>query len=323
MAENEAWRDYWDGAAGGGGDAIGGAHASRLAAQWRAFFSGALAAAPPRALVADIASGAGAALAAAGAIAHGLAPGRVRLAAFDISQSALSAAVRRVGDAIGAVADAAQLPLADRSLDIAVSQFGVEYAGQAAFAEIARCLAPHGVFSALSHYSGGAIDAECACNAELLDAIAAMGLFSAAQAALKESYRRRQLGRRDLADPAAEKKLKRVQQRAAEAVAAAPPSAAKRMFARLLNDLGMLSARRLAYADGDALGWLSGMEASIGAYRGRMRSMRAAALDDRALSVIGEIFRNAGFEDFSAAPLALVAGASPAAWVVTARAGHE
>ncbi len=319
---NEVWREFWSGGE-GAEQAIGGAHRGRLTDFWREFFCENLKAAPDGALIADIASGAGAALAVA-ADAAGAAPSRrLRLAAFDISGDAVRSSIQRAPGSIGAVADGALLPLADRSLAIAVSQFGVEYAGRPAFAEIARCLAPAGVFSALSHYSGGAIDAECACNEALLDRIAAMGIFNAADAALKETYRRRRLGRGDLADPAAERKLKRVQQQAAAAVAAAPPSAAKQMFARLLGDLGGLAARRLAYADGDALGWLAGMEASTSAYRGRMRSMRAAALDARGLAVIGEIFRNAGFAEFSAAPLALVADAAPAAWVINARASRD
>lgn len=314
----EVWRDFWSGGA-AGDHAIGGAHRDRLAAHWREFLREALKKTSDSALIADIACGAGAALTVASEVATELFPRRFRLAAFDISGDAVRSSMRRATGAVGAVSDAARLPLATSSVDVAVSQYGVEYAGAGAFAEIARCLAPGGVFMSLSHYAGGAIDAECAANAALLDLVTATNIDSAAEIALKESFARCRLGAAQTADLRSEKELRAAFKAAAAGVAAAPRSAARDMFERYLRDLGSLLARRLAFDEQDALGWIKGMRASLLAYRGRMVSMRKAALGAAAVEEIGRQFARAGVERFEARPFVLVEGAPPAAWRITAK----
>jgi SAM-dependent methyltransferase len=315
---NEVWREFWS-VGESAEHAIGGAHRDRLTACWRAFFRENLALTCEGALIADIASGAGAALAVAGDVAAELSPRRFLLAAFDISSDAVRSSMRRATGAVGAVSDAARLPLAKLSVDVAVSQYGAEYAGAGAFAEIARCLAPGGVFMSLSHYSGGAIDAECAANMALVDLVGATNLGDAAEKALKESFARRRLGTTPAADSRAEKKLRAAYEAAAACVAKAPRSAARDMFERYLRDLGALLLRRLAYDEGEALGWIDGMRASLLAYRGRMASMQKAALDAAAVAEIGQQFARAGVERFEAQPFVLVEGAPPAAWRIMAR----
>jgi SAM-dependent methyltransferase len=48
--------------------------------------------------------------------------------------------------------DAAALPFADASFDLCMSQYGIEYAGPAAFDEVARVLAPGGIFAGVLHH---------------------------------------------------------------------------------------------------------------------------------------------------------------------------
>lgn len=51
--------------------------------------------------------------------------------------------------------DVAALPFADDHFDLCISQYGIEYAGAAAFAEVARVLQPGGTFAAVIHHVDG------------------------------------------------------------------------------------------------------------------------------------------------------------------------
>ena len=312
MAEEQAWQEFWAG--GDGGEAVGGAQSRKLAARWAAFFSDA-----PRdrrsPVIVDIAAGRGVALAEA---MQALRSAGTFLA-LDYSVAAAAAAQRALSPAITAAADAALLPLRDRCADAVISQYGVEYAGLGAFSEAARILAPGGRFCSISHYRGGAIDAECAENERLIAAAAAAALFKAARESLTESFRRRARGAAPLGDVVLDRAFSAAIGEASRTVASAQPGAAKSTLARFLEDLAQLSARRLAYDDKDALGWLAGMEASLGAYRKRMQSMRAAALDQPSIERIGAIFAQSGLVEFRAAPLHLDENRAAAAWVVEAR----
>lgn len=50
--------------------------------------------------------------------------------------------------------DATALPFADAGFDLCMSQYGIEYAGPAAFDEVARVLAPGGIFAGVLHHAG-------------------------------------------------------------------------------------------------------------------------------------------------------------------------
>lgn len=311
MAEEKAWQDYWAG--GDGDEAVGGPHRHKLAARWTDFFAAQpLGARAP--LIVDIAAGRGVALKAAMTALGGTGT----FLALDYSPAAAFSARRALSPAMAAAADAGALPLRDRCADAVISQFGVEYAGLAAFAEAARILAPGGRICAISHYRGGAIDAECAENERLMLAAAAAPLFDAARRALVESFRRRALGAREPADAALERVLAERLGASAATVRTAPPSAARATLERFLSDLARLSTRRLAFEAADALGWLDGMEASLGAYLGRMKSMRAAALDKDAIARVASSFSDRGLVDVRAIPLFLDESRPPAAWVIEA-----
>lgn len=312
MAEEQAWQEFWAG--GDGGEAVGGAHRHKLAARWAGFFAVLPGGAHPP-LIVDIAAGRGVALRAAMTALGGAGT----FLALDYSPAAAASAQGALSPALAAAADAGALPLRDQSANIVISQFGVEYAGLAAFGEAARVIAPRGRFCSISHYSGGAIDAECAENERLMIATAGASLFDAARNALQESFRRRDRSDTPTTDIGLEAALESAISAAAAAVRASPPSAAKATLERFLPDLARLSARRLAYDARDALGWLDGMAESLGAYLKRMQSMRAAALDEAALAGIAAMFADHGLVDFRAAPLNLADNHPPAAWVIEAR----
>lgn len=312
MADEKAWSEYWGGA--GGAEAVGGAHRHKLADRWAEFFARAETRTADAPVAIDIAAGAGVALQAAISAYRGAG----LFVAFDYSAAAVASAVNAHKAAHGVAADAARAPFATGCADFVISQFGVEYAGDGAFAEAARLVASGGKFYSISHYRGGAIDLECAENEKLLVAVEKTLLFKAARATLAASYARQ--SRRDPKpiDLALDSAFATALGKAASAVRAAPARAARATIERFLGDLTRLSARRFAFEPADAIGWLGGMEASLGAYLGRMRSMRAAALDRGKVDAIGAQFQAAGLNGFRAEPLFLDENNPPAAWVIEA-----
>lgn len=313
MAEERAWQEFWAG--GEGDEAVGGAQRHRLAELWASLFVKERGRISGSALIVDIAAGRGVALKAA---IETLEDSSTFLA-LDYSPAAAASARRTLSQAVAAAADAARLPLSDGCAAAVISQFGIEYAGFPAFAEAARIIAPMGAFCSISHFRGGAIDAECAENERLIMQVADAALFLAARQALADSFRRRDHRDPQPGDAALERAFSAAMKDAATTVNAAYPSAAKATLERFLADLARLSARRLAFDAMDALGWLDGMEASLGAYLKRMRSMRAAALDHAAIDRIQSIFSESGLGDFRAGPLLFDAKRLPAAWVIEAR----
>jgi len=315
MMSDDAWRDFWTGESQAAG-AVGGAHAARIDDEWRRRL--AAIDVGPDAVIVDIASGSGVALANAFAVfaVHG--PGDRLFMALDISEHALQSARRRVPGAHAVACHGDSLPLADGAASLVLSQFGIEYAGFDAFAEAARVLAPAGNFCSLSHFRGGAIEAECAENSRLLGAMFETRIFEAAEKALAAAFWRRARNLSPAVGAVEEKSLARAIKASADLIRAAPQSAARRTLERFLSDLDRLSARRLAYHDRDALGWVAGMKASLTAYSDRMISMRNAALGEPDIRRIADIFEAAG-RRFEAAPLSLVDGAPSAAWVISVR----
>lgn len=313
VSDSKAWAEFWEEAE--SPRMIGGAYSKALVESWAAFFSDDRREYSQRSLIIDIAAGSGAAL----NVAAQLFGDSTALLAVDYSADALAAARSSASSALGVAADAARLPLRAHSADLVVSQFGVEYAGLAAFGEAARILAPNGRFRAISHYGGGSIDEECASNERILKAGAAPSLFSAARRTFNESFRRRDVFKSMTADAALERIFAKEFKGAEQAAASAPHLAARATIERFLTDLSRLSARRLAFDRSETMSWLDSMEATFDAYKKRMRSMRSAALDDKSICKIAQRFSDEGLIEFSASPMHLDKRRAPAGWIIEAK----
>ena len=263
-----AWRQYWG--QGGGRDAVsGGLAGEALATIWRERLA-ALHRTPRR--IIDVACGLGPAAKAARA-AFGAAP-------WIVTCDIAAEGAKRAGEAAQAMpvaADGGMLPFGEEGFDLVISQFGVEYAGERAFAEAGRILRPDGSALIVAHLKGGAIHAESEVNRQALEALYKAGVLNAVREAV-------QAGRgRDLA---AEDRIRPV----AEVANANPGAAASRFLAATVPDLARLAANPGGFARHEALAYLDSQEQAIGAYRARMVSMTKAALDrpqvDQALNAL-------------------------------------
>ena len=313
--KSQDWDEYWR----SGGDARaaldGEGQKETLAGIWRDVIAAPL---KPDARIVDIAAGAGAVFAAmSGAGAQGAGPAAGSTSAFRVALDYSSAALREARAAAGAAGVAClsdALPIADDGGDLVVSQFGIEYAGHAAFGEAARILAPGGRFVAVIHYKGGAIAEECAEQARVIARFEETGVVSALRAALTASFEQSRNAGRANTDDNKEAALQAATAQARNALAEAPATTARTLLARYLDDFKRLSDRRRAFAQADALGWIAAVDETLRAYAGRMTAMTAAAFDEALCARALELFAardGAGrFEPIRFAP-----GAPPAAWL--------
>ncbi|WP_405234418.1 class I SAM-dependent methyltransferase [Lentisalinibacter salinarum] len=321
MSEQDAditssWDAYWQGARDAAAYTGGGSSHPAVTGFWEAFFreAAALYECP---LVVDVASGNGAVTGAARA-QFGDAG---RYVCVDVSAAAVRAIGERYPDVRGVVADARAMPIASGSATIAVSQFGIEYAGPGAFPELLRLVGDGGRTALLVHRQGGGIHRQCAASRDAMQAIIdarflplAHDLFEAGFAAMRggDRERYRQAGRSFApALRAVEQLMRRHGQHVADGT-----------VIRLYRDIRTMHERMARYEPADVLGWLERMDAEVQAYAGRMASMCEAAVDEEAFRGLCARAREAGFTLLREDELGVAETGVPLAWVLVAVRGE-
>ena len=297
------WSAYWRGR-GGAGEAFAGEGVEQhpaLRAHWDGVFAGGEGA------VLDLACGAGSVL--RRAHAAGLAP----LLGADVSADALALLAEAVPGAWTVLCSADAVPLADGGFGLVASQFGFEYAGPRAPAEMARLVAPGGQLAALVHHAGGAIEQEVTRHAGVARAVSETGFVEAADRLIRAEFAARS---GDAGDLGAARAGFAGPERGLAALARATPGG---LAAHLHGGYRQLYQRRAAYALSDVTGWLDGMKAELSAYEGRMATMRAAAKDRDGMDAVARALVAGGLADVRAEPFALPGDAAPLAWSLRAR----
>lgn len=296
VTEARGWSDYWreDGATGevfigkDGStnphlDAFWSAHLQRLAAQ---------------STVIDIASGAGS------VFKHIPKDRNTELVASDLSTEALSLLAQRTPESICVAASADALPFADGVFDCVVSQFGIEYAGERAFAEAGRIVAAGGRLIALCHIEDGYIDSK---NKQLL--AGAMLTRDLDFIPLAASLTRAAFGDGNFEATA------HAFQPAERALAAFVASHPDGFHAHLYRGFRQLFEHHRQYALQDITGWLDAMATDLGRNIMRLESMRAAALSPPAIERIRRDLDVAGIST-TATPFELPGHGKPVAWQI-------
>lgn len=281
------WGSYWRNRAeretGAPPVGVGIESAEELSAYWQSVFADG-----PRSGVLDLGCGAGA------VTRHALAAGIQELIALDISAHALKEARIAAPSLLGLVASADRIPLADQTVALVASQFGIEYADRVrAAGEIGRVLKPGGAFHAVVHLKGGAIDAECRDHLARAEAIERSQYIPAVRAFYKAVYAHdRAPSPTRLAEmDAAFEAFSRAQS------VLVPEIQAGGIAAQLANGARDHYQRRRAYTEEQALVWIDGFAAEIEAYAGRMRSMLDAAMaPDEASALLARISPKGSYE---------------------------
>ncbi|MEQ8516310.1 MAG: class I SAM-dependent methyltransferase [Chromatocurvus sp.] len=270
----EAWDTYWRGTRETAAHDKGGALEPVLQAHWDEVFAGTLAA-RPGALVLDIACGNGALADHARRHSAGL-----RLICADYSLGALRNMAQREPNTLAVAADALYPPFAAHSMDLVVSQFGVEYAGLGAIAAAADLVAPGGTLALVLHLREGAIHDECARNEALICEVEDGELLQRAAAAFRAAFALNP-DKPDTVDAfrQAERELAPALKTVEAILGAHGRDAIAGLADQLYGDIAHMYRRMGAYELADIIAWCDGMQGQLTAYRERMAAMLAAGLE--------------------------------------------
>jgi len=310
----ESWDSYWQGAQTSGAYTGGGSSHPLVTSFWTHYFVFAKdRSVSPR--VIDIASGDGAIVKCAHKVYEGQLPD---FTCLDVSESAIRILEERFPGVRGIVADAASIPLASASFDIATSQFGVEYAGLDALDELTRLVRPGGELALLLHHSGGTIYEQCKASLDATRQMQAaefiprcIAMFEAGFSALKGG---------DRAEYSAAGKQFAPAIKATEAILAKyGGDVADGTILRLYRDVRTMHGRMRHYEESDVVGWLTRLQEETEAYAGRMASMLDVAIDDARFQQMCTGLSEQGFEILRAEPLASADSEPPLAWVLVAK----
>ena len=307
---NQHWNDYWQNA-GRDDQALGGKKQREvLQEHWRTLLRGAQ---KPLSIL-DVASGSGAIFDAIELPSPTLEVGGLSLfVAADESVAAVKQASSK-NLIQGVTCDASNLPFENQSFDLAVSQFGIEYAGIDAFLEAARLIRPGGTLNFISHYHDGAIFKECKEQSRVLSVILENELFDVAARAILPTIQQRNVSNKAFVDQKAEEKLRQVALETRDVLTRSPVTSARNLLNRYFNDLIRLSERRLAYKEGEAAQWLSSASDAIHAYFDRMEAMTKAALTSDDVSRLTKMYSELGVELDVPVPIVFSEDGTPGAW---------
>lgn len=308
------WDIYWKGTEGAALPAAGGAQDAALGEFWSGFFGDELARhARPRLLDAACGNGAvtGFALAAGGP--------DIVTTCMDYSKTAVAALEQKYPGMTGVACDAAATPFADGDFDVVASQFGLEYAGEAAFEEAARLVAKDGVLVAIVHMKKGAIFDECAESLRSIRAIQDSRLMPLAREAFGAAFAVAAGNAPQSVFREADKTLAPAVEALKETLGQYGQRAAGGLLQRLGHDLAYMYQRIEAYVPQEVLVWLDRMEKEIAAYAGRMQSMVDAALDETEIRNLSARLTAKGLTVDTYDVLRMGKDQEPAAWILVGR----
>ncbi|WP_026941660.1 class I SAM-dependent methyltransferase [Hellea balneolensis] len=321
-SHEQDWDNYWQGrAAQSSGEALIGVGIednARLSAFWIQIFQ----AMPKTARIADFACGAGSAL----KHAHGA--GFSDLTGIDIAADAINVLKKAIPSVKGCVSSVTSTPFIDDTFDGLVSQFGFEYAGGekdvlATAREMARLMSPSGVFAAIAHMKGGAIEKESLVSLNNIQQVIDSNFISCAQDMFRAAY----AADESLSPQTQEASLKSLiamGQAEGKIVLWLRSAEAKgNEFARfahyLVTSTREMFERRKMLPLKECLQWLEDMEGETMAYQGRMKSMVEAALSKEMTQKIMTVFADSGFETSEPEPFYFDPSELPVAWTLRAK----
>jgi SAM-dependent methyltransferase len=313
------WDAYWQNAGLAPALRDGGPQDEALDRFWSDLLDRALARTGESSRLLDVASGNGAVVRFALRSAERLGAGaRLVITALDGSHSALAELRRRHPGIRCVVADAVRAPFPDGAFDVVTSQFGLEYAGQAALPEAARLVAPGGVFAAILHLRQGGIFRECAANLEAIEGFRASGLLPRFDEVYRAAWAVKQSAGPIDALREADRNLAVSVRNCEETLRRFGREVASGTLLRIYQDVGHMHARLGAYDPAEMTAWIDNMGRELDSYSGRMASMLEAALDadqvaraSRELTEAGFSIRLGGVLKFGHPPV-------PCAWAIVA-----
>jgi ubiquinone/menaquinone biosynthesis C-methylase UbiE len=228
---------------------------------------------------------------------------------------------QRYPDVDGVVADALHIPFDSWSFDLVTSQFGVEYAGRAAFVEAARLVAPGGQLALLVHHRASIMYEDCSASLDAVEVLKACQFIARSITLFETGFAMLRGADRSPYDAAAQdmlpayRELERIMQRRGKHVAGDT-------LLRLYEDVDTIHQHMEQYDPAEILRWLAKMDTELDGYARIMRAMRDAALSEQQFLAVSEAVKDAGLTVQQALPLRGDEVGLPIAWVLTAHRPH-
>lgn len=313
LSADLSWDRYWHGMKEGGQIGVGGANHLRLNQFWREYFSSIGTHSGPKKII-DIGSGDGAIVATA---IDTLGDDSVDLTCLDISGHSVDLLRQRYPAVNGIVANALRIPLESESFELVTSQFGVEYAGAAAFEEAARLVAPGGQLVLLAHHRPGLMYEECSASLDAVEGLRACQFITRSITMFEKGFATLQGADRRPYDSAAQdllpayRELERIMQRYGTHIAGDT-------LLRLYEDVDNIHQHMERYDPAEILQWLTRLDSELDVYARIMGAMRDAALTEPQFLAICEAVKDAGLTVQQALPLHGDEVGLPIAWVLIA-----
>jgi ubiquinone/menaquinone biosynthesis C-methylase UbiE len=307
------WDVYWTGTHENAAHKEGGAQDVVLARFWSEFFGSNLGGDEPQRLL-DLACGNGAVV----GFALQVAPQTITTC-LDYSVSAVMELRKRYPEVSCIAGDAQHTPFSQGSFDIVASQFGIEYAGIDAIDEAACLVAPQGSLAVIAHLRDGAIYAECSMSLRAIEAVWESKIFPLARDAFNAGFALN-------AGTGSVKKFKSADKRMAPAIRSLEgilremgSDVAAGLVQQVYRDIAHMYQRMSAFDKAEVIGWIDGMVRELDAYRGRMSSMLAAAMDAEEIQRMAGRTVAGGLTVSQCLTLEMGAEPEPAAWVLVCK----
>ncbi len=297
----DKWTEYWknEGASGEVFVNAEGQKHPHLSGYWQTQFSGLA----TNARIIDLAAGAGS------IFTHLPTHHDYELFASDLSIAALKILKQRLPQARVIAASADSLPLHSQTFDLVVSQFGVEYAGDRAFAAAADLVRDHGRLALLCHYRDGYIDARNKGQLESACEVVETGFIDKGIAMVEAVFKGEQQAfiAAQLDFVPAEK-----------IISTAATTYRQGVHSHLYQGFRQLFANRQQYDATDITGWLEAMKEDVDRNIIRLTEMRKAASSEPKIRQICRELTQAGLRKVGYSPFSIPGSELPVAWSITA-----
>lgn len=310
------WNHFWSGSAPAPAYARGGRSHPNLDQAWMDFFGQARAqlAAPVQAI--DLASGTGVMV---DYLRQAFEGAGASISCLDSSPAAIASIRQRFPAVTGHHADARKTGLPAGAYDIVTSQFGIEYAGEAAFEEAMRLVRPGGFISLVIHCQDGQIALDGQRSLAAAQRVLQANLLKNAGKAFSCGFTYFGTGKGLMPYKNASAELQRSMDVSAAVVREFGPEIANRSIARLLDDLQAMSAELRSLDKAETLKWLGAMTAELSAFAGRMDALCKAAAGEEVIGRLKTSLLAGGFVIARADKIEGSEGGAPLAWCIHAR----
>ena len=313
-----SWDTFWSGSQKGDALQTEPAQAAALSKHWEDVLNWVSEGSHPPMAVLDLCGGTGTIARRVKQHFNDVPSGSVTYYCSDLSEAAVKSTIEN-DDFHGVVADAATLPFAEGSIDLLVSQFGVEYAGLDAILEVPKLLSQSGAALAVIHKKEGEIDQECRRNKLHAEALKNTMVLENATIAISEIATLKSSTGQAIAQKQSRDSLAKSVQSLEDLIRTSPTGIAGGLSQHLYDSLRAIFSHLNRYQPDDIHAWCRRYNHEVDAYIQRMDAMMQAALSEVDFNTCCSRWQESGLSinpDFTGQ---LLDDARPIAWRLTAR----